>query len=159
VKMEKIINSGVQFFCGAMLVAMVGLTFLQIILRQFFNFTFNWSDEVSQFCMTWLALFGSIWCTQNSKHLNTGIKLHGKLNERLVHLIDGILALYIVGISAIATYYSATFAFSVMGLESMSLGWLKMGYIFSALPIAMLFLSYYYLKSFCKNIRLIFKKE
>ena len=91
-KSEKLINSGIPILCGVLLILIVSLTFLQIVLRQFFKFSLNWSDEVSQFCMTWMVLFGSIWATKNGQHLNTGFKLHKKLNKRLSGLIDGILA-------------------------------------------------------------------
>jgi C4-dicarboxylate transporter DctQ subunit len=158
-KLEKIIDSGVPILCIALLMIIVILTFLQIILRQFFNYTFNWSDEVSQFCMTWLALFGSIWATKNSQHLNTGFKLHKKLNKRQNYLIDSVLALVIAGVSAVVAYQSAIFSFAAMGVESLSLPWLKMGYVFIVLPLAMLAFCYYHLKSFFKNFSGIFKKD
>jgi TRAP-type C4-dicarboxylate transport system permease small subunit len=158
-KSEKLIDFGIPILCGTLLFIIVTLTFLQIILRQFFEFTFNWSDEVAQFCMTWLALFGSIWATKNNQHLNTGLRLHNKFKERKVHLIDGILALIIGGAIAVAAYQNLMFVFAVINTESLSLPWLKMGYVFIALPLTMLALSYYYLKSFFKNFRCIFKKD
>jgi TRAP-type C4-dicarboxylate transport system permease small subunit len=158
-KLEKIINFGIPILAGVLLLLMVLVTFLQIVLREFFNFSLNWSDEVSQFCMTWLALFGSIWVTKNDQHLNTGLKLHRKLNEKQVCLIDGILALLIVIIAAVVTYQTAIFSFSAMSIESLSLYWIKMGYIFIALPILMLAVFYYYLKNLFKNVLFIFKKD
>jgi TRAP-type C4-dicarboxylate transport system permease small subunit len=157
-KSEKLVNYGIPFLCGALLVVMVALTFLQIVLRQFFQFSLNWSDEVSQFCMTWLALFGSIWATKNNQHLNTGLKLHQKLHERQICLIDGLLALVIVAVTAVVAYRNAIFASQQWGMESLSLRWLKMGYVFVALPVAMMAFCYYYLKSFFKNLARVFKK-
>jgi TRAP-type C4-dicarboxylate transport system permease small subunit len=156
-KIEKIINSGIPVFVGILLVVMVTLIFVQIVLRQVFDFSLNWSDEVAQFCLTWLTLFGSIWVTKNNLHLNTGLKLHQKLNKKLINLIDGILALVIAGFAGVVAYQTAVFAFVSMSANSMSLPWLKMGYIFMALPIFMLAVVYYYLKSFFENIRGIFK--
>jgi TRAP-type C4-dicarboxylate transport system permease small subunit len=158
-KLAKIINFGIPILCGVLLVLMVTLTFLQIVLREFFNSGIAWSDDVSQFCMTWLALFGSIWLTKNGQHLNTGIKLHQKLNERQICLIDGILALVIAITAAVVAYQSAIFSFSAMVIKSTSVSWLKMGYVFIALPLAMLATCYYYLKSFFKNLASIFKKN
>jgi TRAP-type C4-dicarboxylate transport system permease small subunit len=157
-KSGKLINFGIPNLCGALLVVIVGLTFLQIVLRQFFDFTFNWSDEIAQFAMTWLALLGSIWANKNDKHLNTGLKLHKKFNEKQILLIDGILALVIAGIAAVVVYQTAIFTSQQWNLESMSLPWLKMGYVFIVLPIAMLTTCYYYLKSFLKILHSYFKK-
>ena len=158
-KSGKLINSGIPILCGTLLALMVLLTFLQIVLRQFFNYTFNWSDEVSQFFMSWNALFGIIWVTKNGQHLNTGIKLHKKLKERQIALIDAILALFIAAIAAIVAYQTLIASFSAMGTESLSLGWLKMGYVYLALPLAMLSVCYYYLKSFFQKLALIFKND
>jgi C4-dicarboxylate transporter DctQ subunit len=158
-KLEKLINSGIPILCGILLILMVMLTFLQIVLREFLNFSLNWSDEVSQFCMTWLTMFGSIWITKNNQHINTGLKLHRKLNERKIRLIDGILALMVAISAALIAYLSTIFSIVAMNIESLSLTWLKMGYVFIALPFAMLAVFYYYLKSFIKNLAFVIKRD
>jgi TRAP-type C4-dicarboxylate transport system permease small subunit len=157
-KLEKVINVGIPIICGVLLILMVAFTFMQIILREVFNFSLSWSDEVSQFCMTWLALLGAIWCDKNSRHLNTGLILHRKLNKNLICLIDAILALIIIGIAAVVAYQTAILSFASMSTESLSLPWLKRGYVYIVLPLAMLGTCYYYLKSFLKNILVIFTK-
>jgi C4-dicarboxylate transporter DctQ subunit len=158
-KLEKLVNPGMRMFGGVLLLLIVILSFLQIILREVFSFTFNWSDEVSQFGMTWLTLFGSIWVTKNGQHLNTGLKLHQKFNEKQICLIDGVLALMVAAATAVVAYQSAIFAWTTMEIQSMSLPWLKMGYVFIALPFTMLILCYYHLKYFFKSLAFIVKKE
>jgi TRAP-type C4-dicarboxylate transport system permease small subunit len=158
-KLGKLIDPGIPILGGVLLAIMLVLTFLQIVLRECFDFTLNWSDEVAQFCLTWLALFGSIWATKNNQHLNTGLKLHKKLNERQINLIDGIIDLVIAFIAAVVAYQTAIFAFTTMGADSLSIPWLKMGYVFIALPLFMLAVVYYYLISFFKNITSNFKKK
>jgi TRAP-type C4-dicarboxylate transport system permease small subunit len=158
-KLGKLINSGIPILCGALLVVMVGLTFLQILLRNLFSSGMNWSDEISQFCMTWMVLFGSIWASKNNLHLNTGLKLHKKFNEKQVGLIDGLLDLILVAVGAVVAYHTTMFAFVALGIESLSLPWMKMGYVFIAMPLAMLGLCYYSLISFVKNLAVIFKKD
>jgi C4-dicarboxylate transporter DctQ subunit len=158
-KLGKVINSGIPILCEVLLIVMVTLTFLQIILRQFFNYTFNWSDEVAQFCMTWLALFGSIWATKNSQHLTTGFKVHRKLNKKQVCLIDSLVDLVIIYFIAVVVYQNTIFVLTAMDIDSLSLPGLKMGYVFVALPLAMLGFCYYYLKSFYRNFVCIFKKN
>jgi C4-dicarboxylate transporter DctQ subunit len=158
-KLAKIINSGIPILGGALLLFMVTVTFLQIILREFFDFSLNWSDEVTQFCMTWMVLLGSIWATKNNQHLNTGFKLHKRLNSRQIFLIDSVLELLIVIVAAVIAYKSVIYSFRSMNTESLTINWIKMGYIFIALPLAMMILCYYHLKSFFKNVWLICKKN
>jgi TRAP-type C4-dicarboxylate transport system permease small subunit len=158
-KLDKFVNFVIPILCGALLVVMVGLTFLQIIFRELYDFSMSWSDEVSQFCMTWMVLLGLIWATKNDKHLNTGFKLHKKLNERQVRLIDSLLMLIIAVVIGIVAYYSAIFSLRQWDMESLSISWVKLGYIFIVLPISMLALCYYYSKDFFKNVVRIFKKD
>jgi TRAP-type C4-dicarboxylate transport system permease small subunit len=158
-KVEKHFNSCISNFCAGLLLLIVGFTFLQVFLREFFNCGLLWIDEVSRFCMVWMGLFGSIWVTNSNKHLNVGLKLHKKLDKRLVYLIDGIFALFIVIIAAVVAYQTAIFTSTSMSMASTSLNWLKMGYVFIAVPVAMLALAYYYLKSFFKNLRSLFKRD
>jgi C4-dicarboxylate transporter DctQ subunit len=151
-KLEKIVNSGIPILCGVLLTIMIVLTFLQIVLRQFFNFTFSWSDEITQFCMMWMVLLGSIWVTKNNCHLNTGIKLHQRLKEWQTRLIDRISSLAIVISAAVVDYQSAIFSFQEMNMASITIFWLKLGYVFIVLPLAMLSICYYYIKN-------VFKKD
>jgi TRAP-type C4-dicarboxylate transport system permease small subunit len=132
---------------------------LQLVLRDFFDFSLNWSNEIGQYCMSWLTLAGSIWVTQNNRHLNTGLKLHQKFNEKMICLVDGFLALLIVLVAAVVAYQTALFTFMAMDIESVSLRWLKMGYVYIAVPIFMLAVCYYYLKRFFENIMRIFRKD
>jgi TRAP-type C4-dicarboxylate transport system permease small subunit len=157
-KSEKLINFIIPIICGALLVIIVALTFWQIILRNCFNSTLSWSDDISQFAMSWLALFGSIWATQNNKHLQTGIKLHNKFNKRLSSLIEAILALMLAGIAGLLVHQSTIFCITAMNTESLALPWLKMGYVFAVLPLVMFFLCCFYLKSSFKNLACVFKK-
>jgi TRAP-type C4-dicarboxylate transport system permease small subunit len=158
-KLEKLINSGIPIICGVLLVIIVSVTFLQIFLRNFFNFGLPWYDEVSQFSMTWMVLIGTIWLTKNGQHLNTGLKLHQKLKAWQICLIEGVLALALAGIAAVVAYQTAIGTLSAMSTDSVSFKWLKMGYVYSIMPLAMLGVCYYYLKSFFKNLRFIFKKD
>jgi TRAP-type C4-dicarboxylate transport system permease small subunit len=158
-KVFKIIDSGIPILGGILFLFTVIITFLQIILREFFDFSLNWSDEITQFCITWIVLFGSIWATKNNQHLNVGVKLHQKLNSRQALLIDSVLEFLIAIVAAVAAYRGAIYSFSSMNTEALSISWMKMGYVFIALPIAMMTLCYYHLKSFFKNVWLIFKKN
>jgi TRAP-type C4-dicarboxylate transport system permease small subunit len=158
-KTEKLIDYGISILCGIMLFVMVSLIFLQIVLRNFFDTGIPWSDDIAQFSMSWMALLGSIWLTKNGQHLNTGLKIQQKLNKRQVGLIDSLLALMIIGIAAVGTYQTTITSLTGMRVESIAFPWLKMGYVYIALPLFMLAVCYYYLKSFFKNLVLVFKKE
>jgi TRAP-type C4-dicarboxylate transport system permease small subunit len=158
-KLEKITNNGIPILCAVLLVTIVSLTFLQIILRQFFNYSLTWIDELTQICLSWNVLFGFIWLTKHNQNLNTNIYIHHKLNKQLICLIDGILDFFIIVVTAVVAYRIARFSIVAMGFSTVALSWLKLGYVFVVMPFAMMAVCYYYLKSFFKNILSIFKKR
>jgi C4-dicarboxylate transporter DctQ subunit len=158
-KLVKIIDSGIPILCGLLLIGIVLLTFMQIVMREMFDFSLVWGDEVSQFCMTWLILIGSIWITKNDQHMNTGLKMHQKLNKRQIYLIDSLLALLIVVVAMLVAYRSTIFAFQQLNTGSCTVPWIKMGYVFAGVPFAMLALSYYNFKNVFKNLVRILHKD
>jgi TRAP-type C4-dicarboxylate transport system permease small subunit len=158
-KLEKMVNYGIPIFAGLMLVEMVGVTFLQIVSREFFNYSINWSDEITQFCMMWMTFIGAIWVTKHERHINTGVKFHSKLNQRLVFLIDSFLALVIVGIAAVVAYQNVIFSIESMNVDSLAIPGLKMGWVYIVISVFMLAVSYFYTKRFFKDLARVFKKE
>jgi TRAP-type C4-dicarboxylate transport system permease small subunit len=158
-KSGKLINVGIPILCAVLLGAIVLLTFLQIVLRQFFNLSLSWVDEVTQICLTWNVLFGAIWVTKNGQHLNAEVYLHHKFNERQIYLIDSVLELIIAAVTAVIAYRSARFALISMNVSTVALSWLKLGYVFIVMPLAMLAMSFYYFKSFFNKCKLIFRKD
>jgi TRAP-type C4-dicarboxylate transport system permease small subunit len=158
-KLEKIVNYGIPIFAGVMLIEMVGVTFLQIVLREFFDYNFNWSDEITQYCMMWLTFIGSIWVTKYERHISTGIKFQSKLSPRLVSLIDSFLELVIVGVAAVVAYQNTIFSIDSLSMDSTAIPGLKMGWIFIVLPVFMLTVCYYYTKKFFKDLVRVFKKD
>jgi TRAP-type C4-dicarboxylate transport system permease small subunit len=129
---------------------------MQIIFREFMSFTMNWSDEASQIFMMWMVFIGAIWCTKNGQHVTAGYRMHQNLNEKQTYLIDGILDLLIAICTAAVSYHTAIYAFSLLGADSTSLPWLKIGYIHLVQPFALLVLSAFYLKNSFKKLAGIF---
>jgi C4-dicarboxylate transporter DctQ subunit len=156
-KIEKWFTSFIPILCTVFLALITMFIFLQVVVREFFNSTLAWSDELSQYCMMWMALIGSIYLSKYNLHINTGLKIHQNLNKRLVALIDALVALATVGSAAVVAYQSAMFAFS--GYKAISLPWLNMVFVYVAMPLFMLTMCYYYLKSFFENLVNIFKRD
>jgi TRAP-type C4-dicarboxylate transport system permease small subunit len=157
-KLEKLINSAIPIVCAGLFIGVILVTFLQIVVRQFFNISLNWSDEVAQILLTWDVLLGLIWVTKDNQHITTQINLHHKLNGRLVSLIDCVIELVIAIVTAVIAYRSARFCFMSMRSSIVSLSWLKLGYIYVMMPLSMLAMSYYYFKNFSQKIRLFLNK-
>ena len=56
-----------------LMLAMVGLSAGQIVLRNFFDVGFIWTDELLRMMVLWLALAGGIAATRSDKHISINI--------------------------------------------------------------------------------------
>jgi len=52
------------------LLAMVGVTFLQVILRNFFNTGIPWAEVAGRHAVLWIAFLGAMIATRCRQHLN-----------------------------------------------------------------------------------------
>lgn len=60
----------VQFLLVAILISMVGVTFLQVILRNFFHSGIDWADVGSRNAVLWITFLGAMLATRARQHLN-----------------------------------------------------------------------------------------
>ncbi len=60
----------VQFLLVAILIAMVAVTFSQVILRNFFQSGIDWAEVGSRHAVLWIAFLGAMLATRARQHLN-----------------------------------------------------------------------------------------
>lgn len=69
------------------------ITFLQVILRNFFHTGITWGDEIARHLVLWIAMFGASLATSDGRHINIEL-LPRFFSERLKYLnkllIEGI---------------------------------------------------------------------
>lgn len=60
----------VQTLLVVILIAMVGITFLQVILRNFFDTGLPWAEVGGRNAVLWIAFLGAMLATRARQHLN-----------------------------------------------------------------------------------------
>ena len=60
----------VQTLLVVILIAMVGVTFLQVILRNFFDTGISWAEVGGRNSVLWIAFLGAMLATRARQHLN-----------------------------------------------------------------------------------------
>lgn len=60
----------VQTLLVVILIAMVGVTFLQVILRNFFDTGISWAEIGGRNAVLWIAFLGAMLATRARQHLN-----------------------------------------------------------------------------------------
>jgi len=66
IKIVEVLEDG--FLC-VLLIAMLALTCLQIVLRQFFSEGFLWAEPLLRYLVLWGGLFGAVVATRKGKHI------------------------------------------------------------------------------------------
>jgi TRAP-type C4-dicarboxylate transport system permease small subunit len=60
----------VELACGALMVAITAVVFLQVISRYVFNYPFDWPEEMARYLFVWVALLGAALALQRGAHFS-----------------------------------------------------------------------------------------
>lgn len=88
----------------AAFLALVGLAFLQVILRNVFDDSIIWADVAIRILVLWVTMLGAMVATQKKKHIK--IDLTEKLfTPRQYRFVRGIGRLFAAGVMFVVSYY------------------------------------------------------
>ncbi|MDX1556507.1 MAG: TRAP transporter small permease [Xanthomonadales bacterium] len=88
-----------------LLLAMVLLSATQIILRNFFDVGFYWSDELLRMMVLWVAVAGAVAATRSDKHISINLldSFAGpalrKTGKLIAHLFGGLICALMTWVS------------------------------------------------------------
>jgi len=80
-----------ELVAGTFLVLMSLATFVNVILRYFFNSPIEWAEEFSRYAFIWLVFMGAALATKYKKHIVIDtmlIVLHGRARAAMTLLAD-----------------------------------------------------------------------
>ena len=88
--------------------SMIGLAAGQILLRNVFDFSFYWSDELLRLLVLWLALAGAIAASRKDKHISISVLEH-VLSAKLMRISGLLVNLFTAGVCGLVTWHSTIF--------------------------------------------------
>ena len=132
----KIFDNIESYICRTLLALFVLLLFAQIVSREFFGYSFSWSEELATYMFVWFVFFGASYAARLSAHNRVTFQFKA-LPKKLVNVIEGIADLFWLVFNVYFIYLSFNFVFFKMNLfwKSQTLG-VPMKYIYLILPIA-----------------------
>lgn len=92
------IMNALNIFVAVLLLSMVGMIFVNAILRYVFHSGISEFEELSRYAFVWVSACGAILGYYNSKHVGVDLlvnSLHG-LPRLLVQMISEIIVLYVL---------------------------------------------------------------
>lgn len=91
-----------------LLLMMIGMSVIQIFLRNLFESGISWSDVLVRVLVLWVGLVGAMVASRQNNHITIDI-LNRYLPERIKILASCVIELFTVLICSIAAYYSMVF--------------------------------------------------
>ncbi len=103
--MKGIINKlfkGIEILIAIFLMVMIGMMFMNVVLRYFFSKGFAWSEEIARICFIYLVYLGSIEAAKDNRHLLIDSLLL-KLKPPAQRIVYSLIQLCIIWLMAILT--------------------------------------------------------
>jgi C4-dicarboxylate transporter, DctQ subunit len=137
----KFLDNIESYICRAILVFFVVLLFMQILSREFFDYSFSWSEELATYSFVWFVFFGASYAAKLGAHNRVTFQFN-KLPKKTVNVIEGIADLFWLGFNVYFIWLSYDFIFNKMNKfwASQTLG-VPMKYFYMIFPIAFTLMS------------------
>ena len=139
--MLNVLSNAEEYLCELLLAAFVVLLFIQILLRQFFQYSLPWGEELATYMFVWFAYLGAVVAAKMSAH--NRVSFHFKFFPPIVKKVcEAIADLLWVSFNFYFVYLSYDFVFNRMNKfwTSQTIG-LPMKYFYMILPLAFTLMS------------------
>ena len=137
----KVLDNLENYLCQFLLVFFVVLLFVQIVLRNVFDGSLAWGDELATYAFVWFAYMGAVYAAKMSAH--NRVTFQFRFFPRVVEKVCNIFTdLVWVGFNLYFVYLSYDFVFNRMNVfwKSQTMG-VPMKYFYMILPLAFLVMS------------------
>lgn len=134
-----------------LLVGMIGLSAAQILLRNFFDVGFFWSDEVLRMLVLWIALTGAVAASRSDKHIAINL-LDNFLSPRALPAARLLTHAFSAVICGLLAWFSLQFALTTREYGDVVLGNVPAWLLQLILPLGFGLMTYRYLLYCIKDI-------
>ena len=91
-----------------LLIGLIVISSLQIVLRNFFDYSLLWADPLSRNLVLWLGLLGAATASRGNKHIT--IDITGQIFKgKKLHFLRLITSVFTVIVCVILAWYSAEY--------------------------------------------------
>jgi TRAP-type C4-dicarboxylate transport system permease small subunit len=123
-----------EWWAVLLLVLMVAVVCLGVFFRYILNASLVWYDEFASYLLVWLTFYGAVVASYRRRHIGFEV-IVDRFSPRARKIADFISECFVLSFQFVLFYYGLLLV-RKMGEESaVSLPWVKMGWIYSVLPI------------------------
>jgi TRAP-type transport system small permease protein len=133
----------IEWWSMLLMVLMVVLVCLGVFFRYVVGASLAWYDEFASYLLVWLTFYGAVAASYHNRHIQFGTVVE-RFPPHTRRKIASIAELFVLGFNVVLFYYGWLLMQKMGDETAVSLVWVKMGWIYSVLPITgaiMLFIS------------------
>ena len=143
---------------SVLLLGMIGLSTAQILLRNFFDVGFFWSDQVLRMLVLWIALAGAVAASRSDRHINISL-IDSLVNERLQKALKVITHAFSAGICGLLTWVSLQFVLTSKEYGDLVLGSVPAWILQTVMPLGFGLICYRYVLFCIADLLALFGKR
>lgn len=154
--MERIYSKINQFFDWAIALLMgfiVILMFIEVILRYLFKSPIVWSQEIATYAFIWIIFLGAGVAFYRNAHIRVDY-ISQKINKEILKKLEMVLNLLLSVFFLFLLIYGMKFALMNFHSDSYTLPFIKLGWIFLAVPTGAILM----LTNVIRNFLIIFRE-
>ena len=124
----------IEWWAMLLLVLMVVLVCLGVFFRYAIGASLAWYDEFASYLLVWLTFYGAVTASYHNRHIQFGTLLE-RLMPDTRRKLEIIAELFVLGFQVVLVYYGWLLVQKMGDETAVSLVWIKMGWVYSVLPI------------------------
>jgi TRAP-type C4-dicarboxylate transport system permease small subunit len=136
--MERILNrfiGVIEWWSMLLLVLMVVLVFLGVFFRYVLGASLAWYDEFASYLLVWLTFCGAVAASYRGRHIGFDLVVN-RFMPRTRRVAGVVAELLVLGFHVVLFYYGWILTQKMGDETAVSLPWVRMGWVYSVLPIA-----------------------
>ena len=124
----------IEWWTVLLLVLMVALVCVGVFFRYVLEASLTWYDEFASYLLVWLTFYGAVIASHRRRHIGFEVVVE-KLDPAARRLIEALSEGFVLVFQSVLLYYGWELVQKMGEDRTVSLPWVKMGWIYSALPI------------------------
>lgn len=126
-----------------LLLAIIGLSTAQIVLRNFFDIGFYWSEGVLQTLVLWIALIGAVAASRSDRHISISL-VDTLVAPKLKCVINILTHAFAAAMSGLLTWFSLDFVMTTREYGDVAFGGIPAWFVQLVLPVGFGLICYRY---------------
>ena len=151
------VDSGTKLVMGISAIAVLVVTFAQVLFRYVLKSPLPWSQDVLRLAFTYLVFWGAAWCVREKGHLNVDVVLTA-IPVRLRAAVELVINLVLCAFFLFLVVYGVSFAKNGR-TQTAPYRPIPMTVYYASIPSAALLMLFYMVQIVAEQVLSLFHKE